>query len=90
MALRAGKVGKEVDEIEAEITAKKDKDFDNNRVPITAFIIFEDEEGAERAKAVKPGELEWMGAPMEFSSPPMPSDIIWENWHMTPSKQCFR
>ena len=92
MSLRQGKIGKgsEVDKIEEEIAAKKDKDHEENRLPLTAFIIFENEEGAERAKAVKEGELEWMGQPMKFKSPPAPSDIIWENWHMDSGTQCFR
>jgi hypothetical protein len=51
--------------------------------PVTAYITFETEEGAERAKALKDGEIGWLGQFMNFKAPAEPTDIIWENRQYT-------
>lgn len=49
--------------------------------PTSAFIIFEEEEGAQWALKAK-GNRELMGQPFKFEKASQPTDIIWENRHL--------
>lgn len=67
-------------EIEEEIEKIRNEDYDKVIVPESAFIIFEQEEGAHRALELK--KIKFHGKSLKFKKPSQPSDIIWENRHI--------
>jgi hypothetical protein len=78
---------KKVQKIETEINELKEKKLEKLKTPISAFVTFESEEGQCRALKLKDfPDLATLIAgtePIEFKQTVEPSDIIWENRHIS-------
>jgi len=85
--------------IDEQINSIKEAEKDTLRVPVTAFITFETQEGYERACNIKAKrnwlcrlnyEQEFLDAPLYFREAPEPTNIIWENRQVTFFQQIIR
>jgi len=78
---------KKVQKIETEINELKEKKLEKLKTPISAFVTFESEEGQCRALKLKDfpdlATLIVGTEPIEFKQTVEPSDIIWENRHIS-------
>lgn len=78
---------KELIEIESEITKYLEKNRDYLAEPVRAFLIFQDEEGYQRAIHLDKktfcfkthAKATLHGQPIYFKAAPEPSNIMWEN-----------
>lgn len=75
----------EMRKVEKEIDELINKEFDKLTEPVSAFIIFEEEDGIivalEESEANSDAKI--MGQPMRFRAATEPTNIIWENRHIT-------
>ena len=81
-AIKYGNIIK-ANKIEDKIKQLKDKQYLEMSMPKSAFIIFDDEEGAHRALSTKPNSIKFLDKGLDFKKPSQPSDIIWENRHIS-------
>ena len=70
-------------EKETQIIGEYDFSSPHYRRPYRAYITFEEEEGAKRALLMKRRKNKWYEQALKFTAAPEPSDIIWENGHLT-------
>ena len=73
---------KKVAAIEEEINNLKQENIEDYTRPVFAFITFLQEGGYEAAKNFS-GQATLLGAKVEITEAPEPTDIIWENRHFT-------
>ena len=88
-ALKYGKVVR-AREIEEKLGNMKAELYEEHSVPLSAFVIFEEEEGAHRALESERGSVNFYDEPLKFKRPSEPSDIIWENRHTPIMKWIYR
>ena len=89
---------KKLIEIEDKINKKIESKGDYFSEPVRAYIIFQDEEGYQRACHMEKQtvccktrtEVEWHGKPLYFKAAPEPSNIMWENQFWPKSIKYFR
>jgi len=99
--ITSGKFGK-VAEVDAQIDAYKTEHKEKLNRPVTAFITFRTQEGYERALKHYSAERDFvdnnldstdenfLGTPLKFKPAPEPSNILWENRHVTRKQQMWR
>lgn len=82
-----GSKAKELEILEEQIATYLEKNGDQLAEPVKAYLIFQDEEGYQRAinldkKTVcfkTQTEVTLHGKPIYFKAAPEPSNIMWEN-----------
>jgi hypothetical protein len=89
---------KELIEIEHQLNKTFEEQGDELSEPVRAYIIFQDEEGYQRAIHLTKqticcrdsAEMEWHGKPLYFKAAPEPSNIMWENQYWPRSVKLMR
>lgn len=88
-----------LEEINEQIQKIKEEEIANLVQPVAAFITFETQEGYERACNIKKqtklfffeeATREFMEEPLAFEEAPEPTNIIWENRHISGKNQFVR
>ena len=88
-ALKSGQVEK-AREIEEKLKDIKDDAYEKMGRPKSAFVIFNQEEAAQRALRVQNKEILFYNKSLKFKQPPEPSDIIWENRNISNTTKLIR
>ena len=88
-ALRYGQIMK-AKEIDEKLKLVKDKLSNEERIPWSAYVIFEEEEACQRALHAPNESIKFMGKSIRFYSASEPSDVLWENKHQTKKAYCFK
>lgn len=76
--------------LEDKLKEIKRKHYDEMSLPQSAFIIFDEEEGAQRALSAEKKKIKVCDHPLDFKKPTEPSDIIWENRHTPKTRWAYR
>jgi len=69
--------------LEQSITELKDEHYDSLTRPVCAFITFEEEEGYQTASRIKAHKVKLLGENIDIRPATEPTNIIWENRHIT-------
>jgi len=77
-ALKTGQIIK-ARKIEDKLKELKERYYNKMSKPTIAYVIFNEEEAALRARKVKNKQIMFYDKTITFSRPPEPSNIIWEN-----------
>jgi hypothetical protein len=58
--------------------------------PVSAFITFESEEGFQRSLKIDENNIKWLDTVIKADEAPEPTNIIWENLHVTSFSRAIR
>ena len=81
---------KQMHAVNEQINAMKVRNFQNLLRPVSAFVTFESEEGYQRAQKMDNHGVKWLDTQLVADPAPEPTNIIWENLHVTKCSRIFR